>query len=476
LLLALSLFVSFAPAQQPAECPFGVNAHMADDASLQLAADAGVGWVRMDFNWYQLEPSPGVYEWGAADRFIDSAVALGLNVYPTIAYAPAWAVAPGCDDTSDDPAQWCRNQSPDPVAWASFVTAAVDRYGDRVKVWGLWNEPNLEHFYRDTRSRWVSDVLVPGAEAVHATCADCQVAGPELANLREASWDADAGLCVLGECVFNGWEVSLAEILDEAGSHIDIVTHHKYDDSAEVWLDELIAGQWLGGVQYMHGLKELTDDHAPGKPVWVTEYGWETTPGGPYDPAYAADQLTDSYLALDDVQAGGWGGHPAWPELDKLFWYDLQDDPVVHEWGQFTWGLLDADGQPKEAYDAYADVISSLGGCEAYAPGATSPAGVDSADTADTGSAGPPLDTGSADDLDSTSGVVDTGTSSSGGTDETVPGTGTATVDTAAELTQPQGAGASRRKAGCSTVGNAGGMAGWLALAVVWGIGRARRW
>ena len=415
----LTLLVAAAFAQQPSECPFGVNGHQNDDASLALAADAGIGWVRMDFNWYQMEPSPGVYDWSAADRFIDTATAEGLNVFPTIAYAPAWAVAPGCNDLSPEPGDWCHNQSPDPAAWASFVEAAVARYGDRVKVWGLWNEPNLEHFYRDTREVWVRDVLVPGAEALHTTCSDCQVAGPELANIRGANWDSDEGVCAFGECMFNGWEVSLTEILDEAGDHIDIVTHHRYDDSAQIWLDELIGGQWFGNLQYMHGLKEITDAHAPGKPVWITEFGWETTPGGPYSPSYAADQLTDSYLDLQEARTTGWNGHAPWPELDKLFWYDLHDDPVVHAWGQYTWGLLDADGQPKEAYYAYADVIDALGGCEAFVSGGTPPGAVDTG-TVDTGSGA--VDTG----LDGSTGDTDTDTDtdSGPGTGDTQPPTG----------------------------------------------------
>ena len=205
------------------------------------------------------------------------------------------------------------------------------------------------------------------------------------------------------------------EILADAGDHIDIVTHHKYDDSHGSWMSELIGGQFFGNLQYMHGTKEITDLHAPGKPVWITEFGWETTPGGPYSPTYAADQLTDSYGTLAAVQQGTWRSYDAWPELEKLFWYDLQDDPIVHAWGQYTWGLLDGDGQPKEAYHAFADVIDTLGGCAAYdtppstgTPGGTSggTSGGTATDTAtDTGSPAP-VDTGTA---PGDTGLLDTG-------------------------------------------------------------------
>jgi len=354
-----------AQAYTPEECPFGVNAHQAPDDVLDLAADAGIKWVRFDMNWWQFEPADGVYDWTVADRFMATADANDLQVFVTIAYTPTWAGTPGCDDLAIDENAWCRNSVPATSDWTDFVTAAVDRYGSQVKAWGMWNEPNLSHFFLGTRQQYVNDILIPGSDAVHAACADCKVLGPELAHLRGANWDSEAGNCIFGECVFNGWEVSLAAILDDAGPWIDIISHHKYTDPADRFWAETLDGEWLV-VQFMHGIREITDTHAPGKPVWITEMGWETTPGGEHSPSYAGDQLYEAYAILDEVKDGTWNGTDdgPWPELQRMFWYDVMDDPVVHPWGQYTWGLVDANHVPKETYWSYQAVTGDLGGCD----------------------------------------------------------------------------------------------------------------
>jgi len=348
------------------ECPFGVNAHQVSDSELDLAAAAGIGWVRMDFNWNQIEVSRGTYDWSMPDRFVAAAENLGLNVFATVAQTPSWAVAGGCDDNASESTRWCRNAVPDdPTTWTDFVSAAVGRYNGRISHWGMWNEPNLEHFFLGTREEYVDLILVPGSAAVHATCADCLVLGPELAHLRGADhWSGDEGICAFGECIFNGWEVSLSEVLRDAESSIDIITHHNYEDSSSALWGELTDGEFLA-IQYMHGVKEITDLYAPGKPVWLTEFGYETNPGGDFTETEAALELEQTFEALFDVQAGSspWVANQPWPELEKLFWYDLTDDPNTYEWGTFTWGLLTADLAPKEAWYAYGDLIAARGDC-----------------------------------------------------------------------------------------------------------------
>ena len=48
-------------------CPYGVNAHQASNATLEQAADAGIGMVRFDMNWNQFEPQKGQYDWSQGD-------------------------------------------------------------------------------------------------------------------------------------------------------------------------------------------------------------------------------------------------------------------------------------------------------------------------------------------------------------------------------------------------------------------------
>ncbi len=364
-LLLISTLVATAAAAQPDENPYGVNAHQASDDALELVADAGIGWVRFDMNWFQMEPAQGQFDWSIPDRFVARADQLGLGVFFTVAYTPGWAVGEPCDDGAEDDAEHCLNAVPaDPNTWTDFVTAAVQRYGDSVKHWGMWNEPNLDHFFRGTRDEYVELILKPGYDAVHAECSDCYVLGPELANLREVHWDSEEGED-FGELgwAFNGWNHSLARILEDAGDHIDIITHHKYEDPVDIWWFEILDGEWIV-MQIMYGAKEITDEYAPGKPVWITEFGWHSQPWGEYSDEYAAEQLTAIYDGMCAVSAGTYEGpwdgpfNQPWPELRKMFWYDLAEDPTGYSWGLLTWDLI-----PKDPYYAYADVIAANGEC-----------------------------------------------------------------------------------------------------------------
>ncbi len=416
LLLVLVTFLggpSRAEAFSP-DCPFGVNAHQVSNSALDLAASAGIGWVRFDMNWFQFEPLQGQYHWTEADRFIDHAQSLGSHVFVTIAYSPSWAVAQPCNDNDPDPANTCRNRLPLNVAdWTSFVTAAVNRYQGKVTHWGMWNEPNLDHFFSGTREQYVNQLLIPGSDAVHAACPSCQVLGPELAHLRGAHWDANEGVCIGTNCAFNGWNYSLIQILQSAGSHIDIISHHKYADPAAVFWPEAVDGEWIANVQIINGIKEITDQHAPGKPVWITEFGMESEPFGSHSNAETATELTAFYTGFDQIQQGSFAGavNQPWPELKALFWYDLVDDP-----GGYSWGLLESNETPKPQYSAYGAVIQTLGACDGSGGGGGA-GGSTSSGTGGAGGTASSSGTGGAGGTATSSGTGGTTSGSSSGGD-----------------------------------------------------------
>ena len=416
-----ALFLTGAAHAFTEECPFGVNAHQAPDDALDLVAAAGIGWVRFDMNWFQFEPSDNGYNWDEADRFVDRCNQHGIHVYMTLSYTPEWAVGAACNNADANWENWCLNAHPASSSyWTDFVTAVVQRYGGSVKHYGMWNEPNLGSFYRGTRDQYTNEILIPGSNAVHAACNDCYVLGPDLAHLRGAEWDECEGTCdPFGwcECMYNGWNHSLKEILSDAGSYIDIIAHHKYADPASEWWEEALDGEYIV-IQLINGIKEVTDQYAPGKPVWITEFGWESQPLGDHTDAYAADQLTEMYLCLEDVWTGAcaYGTNQPWPELEKLFWYDLINDDNA-----MTYGLLDSSLNPKDPYNAYASVIQTIGNCEETGDDD------DVADDDDTGGGDDDVgddDAGDDDAGDDDAGDDDAGDDDAAGDDDGEPGAG----------------------------------------------------
>lgn len=351
-----------------AECsPYGANAHIPDAATLQALADAGISWVRMDFNWTLIEPQKGEFHFEVVDQAVDEARARGLHVFATLAYSPKWAVAdPSCQDGTSNP---CLTKPPvHEKDWTDFVIATVRHFKGRVRHWGMWNEPNLKAFFEGTLDDYVDRILVPGARAVRWEDPGALVLGPELAGLTDSSqWNGDNGSCILGICTFNGWEIDLAQVLDRAGSSIDIITHHFYKRNATALMEAVLDGEFdslFGLVKTHSSLKEIVDRHAPSKEVWLTEYGWETPayggwPGG--GSVSEASQATYHAAFLDarhQVAAGTWDGseNDPWPNLARVFLYDARDSVV--DGRLYAFGILRVDGTPKPAWGAIKGFIA----------------------------------------------------------------------------------------------------------------------
>jgi hypothetical protein len=238
----------------------GLNIHLPPDDVLDAAAASGVTWVRIDNNWNTVEQAQGRYSWGQLDRVVNGAIARGLRVYMTVAYTPAWAAGGGSDD-------WPGNDPPPAAAYRDYVRATVERYRDRVQHFGLWNEPNLEHFFEGTLAEYIARVVNPGAQAVRAACPNCQVLGPDLAGL-------------------SGWQPYMTEVLRAAPDAFDIIAHHSYARvpgvGGALWAcDDFEHAIDIGDDAicfYKPGLRQVLDEAGWQGEVWMTEVGHQTEP------------------------------------------------------------------------------------------------------------------------------------------------------------------------------------------------------
>ena len=292
--------------------PYGINTHLPSSAVLDLVRDAGISWIRVDFNWFLMAPARGVYDWSTTDAVVSDARARGLNIFATLAYTPGWA----------NGGQGINVPATDPADWYQFVFDTVSRYKDSVKHWGMWNEPNLAQFFLGSIQQYVKDVLRLGAQAVRAADSSSFVLGPELAQLQSGHWIA--------------W---LFTVLTQAGDVIDIVTHHDYSDTGRAVLEGLGGPFPLWQFRTPRGIIGLTGN--ANKPLWLTETGWRT------------DQVTQTQQADYYVQVLRGVNSATW--LDKVFFYEIADDPRFPN----QWGIVQSDLTPKEAYYRYQAYIAA---------------------------------------------------------------------------------------------------------------------
>ncbi|MBW2527113.1 MAG: beta-galactosidase, partial [Deltaproteobacteria bacterium] len=288
----------------------GMNVHNGTPAFIDASADLGVEWVRMDGNWFSLEPSDESYNWTALDASINDAHSHGLQVFLTLAYTPAWVPrhevgAPDGTTHNDIP-----NAS---TEWVDFVQDAVTHFRSLgVTHFGIWNEPNLDGFLEGgeaSLNEYVSIILLPGAQAVRTACGDCKVLGPDLANVG----DVDTYL-----------EGLLAQI---PTSTFDIFAHHIYqgfpETGVEIWDGDrffnVLDDQRFKGTAFesltRRSLRDLLDSWGWTGEVWITETGYQASQIG--DATDEATQATYVTRVLEEQLLRDW--------YTNTFFYEIND-------------------------------------------------------------------------------------------------------------------------------------------------------
>lgn len=111
------------------------------------------GSVRLwdsDVGWDAIEPSPGRYDWRDLDAAVGRAEAAGARVTYVFGRTPQWAAPRTVDPPKDM------------RAFDRYVTAVVQRYGNRIAAYEVWNEPNLRTYFSGS-----VDELVQMTRIVH---------------------------------------------------------------------------------------------------------------------------------------------------------------------------------------------------------------------------------------------------------------------------------------------------------------------
>ncbi len=247
---------------------YGICGHLAGNGIRKKLEDGNIEWVRIDFNWPTVQPTgPSQFNWTTMDEVIDGFSARGISIFATIGYTPAWANG-GHSDDAYPPV--------DVNQWKAFVEASVKRYKNQITYWGIWNEPDLDHFFKGTLEDYVYKVLVPAAEAIRyverITKKNFYVCAPEVSKSAYFVY----------------------KTLQLAGDKVDVVTGHYYGT-----IDEIMnkVNQYIG--------------YSGSRPVWLTEVGWKSGDVGEWG---QADRIYRLLQRIEDT-----------PALDKVFIFHSHD-------------------------------------------------------------------------------------------------------------------------------------------------------
>jgi hypothetical protein len=228
----------------------------------------------------------------------------------------------------------------DKAAYANFVATMAQRYGDKVAAWEIWNE-------EDEQEWWGA----PGGDPEH------------YARLLKVTYAAvhPYGTVIVGGMVGNDYQF-LSKLYDfGAGGSFDGVGVHTDTACAIVPPDSFyrdpngaVARFSFLGFRSVH---DVMVAHGDGnKPIWMTEFGWNTYTGLCNTGAFAGkkpggvDKNTQAqYLAQ--------AAHclSSYPYVSDALWFTLKDDADPPEQ---QYGLLTTRAAQKPAWQSFIDVVA----------------------------------------------------------------------------------------------------------------------
>jgi hypothetical protein len=282
------LCLTASPAGGRERMAVGVTVGYQTPVEVDRIADLGIGYLRTDLAWSQVEQTPGDYRFEPYDALLQALTARGMRAVLVLAY--------GNDLYGGGPPRTPEARR----AFARFAGAAAARYAGRGVLWQIWNEPNLFQFWG------------PEPDAV-AYVALAQLTATAIRK-------ADPGAYVIGPAT-GGPEFDLAYVEDvfRLGlvDSLDAVSVHPfgaaYPEAAE---------------PFYESVRALIERYSPGRPVPLIcgEWGYSI-----HDQDLQAQYLVRS---LDVNERGG---------IPLTIWYSWQDDGIQ------DFGLVDTEGRSKKA-------------------------------------------------------------------------------------------------------------------------------
>jgi hypothetical protein len=298
------------------------------DQRLDTLKALGVTTVRFSVRWNQVAPSKPAralavndpaYDWEGLDAILGGLHDRGIRPLVTLLGTPSWA------NGGRGPTVAPTNGS----AFGDFAYAAAKRY-PFVREWGVWSEPNQRIFLSaGTPKLYVTRLLNPAYAGIHRANPRALVAGGVTAPRGNSGG--------LGP-------IAWIRGMRAAHAKLDAYAHNPYPTRPSV--ESPFAGACAScDVISMANLdrlvKEVKRDFG-NKPIWLTEYGYQTNPPDSYlgvNPMLQAQYVSDAALRAYQT-----------PNVTMLVQFLLRDEPNV---ARFQSGLFTTTGKAKPAYQSF---------------------------------------------------------------------------------------------------------------------------
>ena len=290
-----------APEPTAAEPTIDPNAVQPSTVGMHIeGVEGGAAWASAPFGalrlwdngtgWSQIELAPGEFKWDNLDGALANATSKGMtDILYVLGTTPEWATSNVGEDDYPQPGA---ASAPDNLEdWDTWVTTVVEKYGDQIPAYQIWNEANLANFYNGTPAE-MAQMTKNAYDIIKANNPDAIVVAPSASTRLPASFD-------------RFFPEYLAE-LEKLDWPVDVFAIHSYPDGE---------GTPAGRAELIERFQTaLTDAGAPDLPLWDTEVNYGIAgpgdiPGRAITGADAAGYVVQTYI--DDLRLG----------VDRSYWY-----------------------------------------------------------------------------------------------------------------------------------------------------------
>ncbi len=342
--------------------PFGANFFLDREVeewklrkTLQMARDAGLGWVKQQFPWEQIEPvEKGSYyderirqsSWAKYDNIVDLCEEYGLQIIARLDRPPSWTRQ---DNTY-------KERPPDDFNdYGDFVYTFVDRYRGRVSYIQIWNEPNIfpEWGNRPVDPVDYVDLLRVAYQRAKEADPNVHVLSAPLAITTGQAHPEPGKWTSMNEIQF-------LEEMYQAGAkdYFDILSANAFglgsppDDPPDPQVLNFQRVLLLREVMERYGDSE--------KAVWFNEYGWNASPEDFPEDQLVWQRVSEEEQAEFTVQ-GIEHALANWPWAGVFnIWYFRQVGNVSPDRSDYYFRMVDVDFTPRLVYHSVREATQEL--------------------------------------------------------------------------------------------------------------------
>lgn len=300
--------------------------------TLEREAHAGITLIRQVFDWAQIEPSRGVYDFSEYDQYVLDLAAHGFDIMPILFDAPAWATGSQRNSGGYHPPK-------NPWAIKPFAQALIRRYGPNgalwsahpeiaprpIHLWQIWNEPDLNYFWGGHPDPdQYAQLLRAARSGLHSVDPSAQVITAGLAFTTSGS----------------GLGPYIQRLIRDVGGHVSALAVNAYARKPRGILGELRFAR-----------SSLVQANASRLPIWLTEFGWAS--GGPASPFTVSPSKQGTFVRATISMLAQQRCALRLRGFMYYTWQDASQFPANSDTWTYHTGLLTATGQPKPALGAF---------------------------------------------------------------------------------------------------------------------------